>query len=60
MEVARFNRKVELSAESIIKINKCREMLEKKLANKEVMYGINTGIGEFSETMLSESEIEEF
>jgi len=32
-------------------------MLDKKLAKGEIMYGINTGIGEFSETVLTGSEI---
>ena len=35
-------------------------MLEKKIINKEVMNGINTSIGEFSETHLSNQEMSEF
>ncbi len=35
-------------------------MLEEKLANKETMYGINTGIGEFSEKMLTDDQVKEF
>jgi histidine ammonia-lyase len=35
-------------------------MLERKLEAGEVMYGINTGIGEFSETMLSDAEVKRF
>src|SRR4030095_9280784 len=31
-----------------------------KLANKEIMYGTNTGIGEFSETMLNDEQVKEF
>ena len=27
----------------------CRKMLEEKINNHEIMYGITTGIGEFSE-----------
>ena len=30
------------------------------LGKKEIVYGINTGIGEFSETVLDDSQIEEF
>jgi histidine ammonia-lyase len=35
-------------------------MLEEKLAAKEIMYGTNTGIGEFSETMLNDEQVKEF
>ena len=42
------------------KIIKCREMVERKIAEGEVMYGINTGIGEFSETILADDQIEDF
>ena len=35
-------------------------MLEKKIKAKEIMYGVNTGIGEFSEVVLNDEQIEEF
>ncbi len=35
-------------------------MLEEKLANKEIMYGTNTGIGEFSEKVLNDDQVKEF
>jgi len=60
VEIARFNAKVELSPISKEKINANRKMLEKKVANKEIMYGINTGIGEFSEIVLNDEETQEF
>ena len=52
--IARDNEKVELAPEALERIKVCRLMLEEKLANKEIMYGTNTGIGEFSETMLND------
>src|SRR5512143_773966 len=58
--IARDNEKVELAPEALERIKVCRAMLEEKLANKEVMYGTNTGIGEFSETMLSDEQVKEF
>ncbi len=58
--IARNNEKVELAPEALERIKVCRAMLEEKLANKEVMYGTNTGIGEFSETMLSDEQVKEF
>ena len=58
--IARHNEKVELAPEALERIKVCRAMLEEKLANKEIMYGTNTGIGEFSETMLSDEQVKEF
>src|SRR5215217_3079612 len=58
--IARDNEKVELAPEALERIKICREMLEQKLAAKEVMYGTNTGIGEFSETMLNDEQVKEF
>jgi histidine ammonia-lyase len=58
--IARDNEKVELAPEALQRIKACRAMLEEKLAAKEVMYGTNTGIGEFSETMLNDEQVKEF
>ena len=58
--IARNNEKVELAPEALERIKVCRLMLEEKLARKEVMYGTNTGIGEFSETMLNDEQVKEF
>ena len=58
--IARDNEQVILAPEALERIKVCRAMLEEKLANKEVMYGTNTGIGEFSETMLNDKQVKEF
>jgi histidine ammonia-lyase len=58
--IARDHEKVELAPEALERIKVCRAMLEEKLANKEIMYGTNTGIGEFSETMLNDDQVKEF
>ncbi|MBX3036912.1 MAG: aromatic amino acid lyase [Anaerolineales bacterium] len=58
--IARDNEKVELDKQALERIKICRAMLEEKLANKEIMYGTNTGIGEFSETMLNDEQVKEF
>ena len=60
VNVARHNKKVELHPEAIKRINACRAMLEKKITAREIMYGVNTGIGEFSEVVLDDSQIEDF
>ncbi|MFH1728600.1 MAG: aromatic amino acid ammonia-lyase [Pseudomonadota bacterium] len=58
--VARYNEKVELSDDAIERIKKCRGMLERKIEAKEIMYGVNTGIGEFSEVVLTDEQVKEF
>ena len=58
--ISRLNANVVLTNKSISKINLCREMVEKKIEDKEIVYGINTGIGEFSETILDDTKLEEF
>ncbi len=58
--VARQGEKVALDPAALERIKVCRAMVEKKLAANEIMYGTNTGIGEFSEKVLSEEQIKEF
>jgi histidine ammonia-lyase len=60
VKVARDNEKVELHPDSLEKIRACRKFLEKKVAQKEVMYGVNTGIGELSEVVLNDDQTKEF
>jgi histidine ammonia-lyase len=60
VNVARHNQKVELDAEALKRIVKCRAMLEKKIEAHETMYGVNTGIGEFSEVVLNDEQVKEF
>ncbi len=60
VDVSRHAKKVKLHPDAIERIKKCRAMLEKKIAAKEIMYGVNTGIGEFSEVILSDDQVKEF
>ncbi len=60
VRIARFNEKVELHPDSLEKIKVCRKMLEEKLKAREIMYGTNTGIGEFSEIVLNDEQVKEF
>ncbi len=60
ISIARFSEKVELAPEAMERIQICRAMLEEKLAAHEIMYGTNTGIGEFSEKILSDEQVTEF
>ncbi len=58
--IARNGEKVALAPEALERIKVCRAMLEKKLAANETMYGVNTGIGEFSETRLNDEQVKQF
>lgn len=60
VQVARYGEKVELHPDAVQRINKCRAMLEQKIEAHEIMYGINTGIGEFSEMVLSDDQVKDF
>jgi len=60
VNVARNNQKVELHPDAVARIIKCRAMLEKKIDAKEIMYGVNTGIGEFSEVVLDDDQVQDF
>ena len=58
--VARHGEPVELAPEAVERIRRCRAMLEKKLADHETMYGVNTGIGELSEVALDDAQVQQF
>ncbi|MDA3837617.1 MAG: aromatic amino acid ammonia-lyase [Candidatus Delongbacteria bacterium] len=60
VSVARNNEKIELHPDAVERINVCRAMLEKKIDAHEIMYGVNTGIGEFSEVVLDDDQVEDF
>jgi histidine ammonia-lyase len=60
VNIARHSEKVELSSESLKRIKTCRTMLEEKILAHEIMYGVNTGIGEFSEVVLNDEQVEQF
>ncbi|MDZ7742027.1 MAG: aromatic amino acid ammonia-lyase [Bacteroidota bacterium] len=60
VKVARNNEKVELHPDALERMKKCRNMLEKKIEAGEIMYGVNTGIGEFSEVVLNDDQVKDF
>jgi histidine ammonia-lyase len=60
VSIARHNEKVELDIKALERIKVCRSMLEKKIEAHEIMYGVNTGIGEFSEVVLNDDQVKEF
>jgi histidine ammonia-lyase len=60
IRIARHGEKVELDPAAIERIRVCRAMLEEKIQAHEIMYGVNTGIGEFSEVVLPDEQVEQF
>ncbi len=60
VRIARHGEKVALHPDALERIKVCRTMLEEKLAAREIMYGTNTGIGEFSEVILDDDQVKEF
>ena len=60
VQIARYNEQVELAPSALERIKTCRAMLEEKIKAHEIMYGVNTGIGEFSEVVLSDEQVKQF
>ena len=60
VNVARKMEKVSLHPDALARINACRLMVERKIEAKEIMYGVNTGIGEFSEVVLNDEQVKDF
>jgi len=58
--VARDRQPVDLHANAIARINKCRDLLESKIRARAIMYGVNTGIGELSEVVLTPEQVEKY
>lgn len=55
--VAHLEKKVELSDTARAKMNQSREYIEGRLNSGEVMYGVNTGFGHFSDVKISDQQI---
>jgi len=60
VKIARDHEAVELHPDAVKRIEKCRAMLERKIDAREIMYGVNTGIGEFSEVVLTDEQVRDF
>lgn len=60
VRIARDGERVELHPAALERIKTCRLMLEEKIQAHEIMYGVNTGIGEFSEVVLNDEQVQKF
>ena len=59
-QVARGREPVALAPEARKRIEKCRALLEDKIQKREVMYGVNTGIGELANVVLTQEQVERY
>jgi histidine ammonia-lyase len=60
VRVAREMEKVEVHPSAWKRIMECRDLLQRKIDAGEIMYGVNTGIGELSEVVLTEEQVKNF
>ncbi len=58
--VAVDRERVEIAPEALERVDRCRAMCQAKIDNHEIMYGVTTGIGEFSETVLTPEQTRDF
>ena len=58
--MARHRETIALEPAAIARIHRCREFLERKIAAGEVMYGVNTGIGELATVALTPEQASKF
>ncbi len=58
--IACNRRKIAFHPDAISRINKCRDLLERKIQAREIMYGVNTGIGELSEVVLTPDQVAQY
>ena len=52
VQVARNYEKIELTQDAIDAVNKARNYVEEKLSKGEIIYGLTTGFGKFSDTFI--------
>ena len=60
VQVARDGAPVALAPEARKRIEKCRALLEDKIRKNEIMYGVNTGIGELANVVLTQDQVEQY
>jgi len=60
VSVARGKEEIEIPPPTMLKVLKCREIVERKVKERAVMYGVTTGIGELSEVVLTPEQVQKF
>lgn len=57
-EILQDNLTIKLSESSITQVNRSREIIERIVQSGNVVYGVNTGFGKFSDVKISEDKID--
>ncbi len=60
VRIARDGEAVQLAPQALERIRACRAVLERKIEQQEIMYGVNTGIGELVNVVLDQDQIRDF
>jgi len=60
VRIARENEQISIHPDAMKRIKKCRDLLEDKIKKREILYGVNTGIGELSEVVLTQEQVERY
>ncbi len=58
VDVSRNDAKVQLSEEAISKIKESRDLIDEFVEKEEIVYGITTGFGKFSDVSISKEDTE--
>lgn len=56
VNVARHNFNIQIAEEALVKVDKARELVDRFVDEKKVVYGITTGFGKFSDVVISKEE----
>jgi histidine ammonia-lyase len=60
ISVARGNEKIEIPGDALERVAKCREIVERKVKERAIMYGVTTGIGELADVVLTPEQTQEY
>jgi histidine ammonia-lyase len=60
VRAARNREQIAMHPEAVARLVKCRSLLERKIESGEVMYGVNTGVGELAEVRLTPEQAQKY
>ena len=60
VRAARNREQIAMHPEAVARLVKCRSLLERKIESGEVMYGVNTGVGELAEVRLTPEQVQQY
>jgi len=60
VRIARNREPLALHPDAVARVLKCRGLLERKITAGEVMYGVNTGIGELADVRLTPEQVQQY